>query len=598
MVRRFARALFRLGVACGVVAIAAPLGPAPVAAGKAAPARTVHVQYLLKVQPPSPERMRANSAPVSPVMLASAKAEPPRAPAPAPVASPELLPALPTPPVATANVALPAEDPPAHPSTGAAAPPMVVFPTQELVLQLGQSRVLDFRGLRHVAIADPKVADVVPVSGSDLVVTAVAPGETTLYTWDSSGRRTYRVVVPGPPTPDMSSMVMQLAQSIADPDIKVTPLGNTLLLEGTVDNPAASARAEAMAKALHPTVQNLIQVRQVPRAEPSRAELAVRMINDALEGSGVTARPLSDTMVLVDGTVTAPEAERVRRVVMAVAKNVDVADGLRVAAAGAKQVLIRARVVDINRSKLKDLGVQWGQVNSEGQDGNVKFTISDQPFVFGIIRGDFDKLLPFGGRLNALIQENAARILSEPNIVVLEGSAGTILVGGEFPVPVVQNQAGGLGAVTVEFKEFGVRLRVEPLTITGDDITLKVTPEVSLLDFANAVTVSGFTLPALRTRREETTVRITSGRTLAIGGLIENNYSRVVSRIPLISKIPVLGELFKSKGWQRNENELVILITPSVVPPEGPGGVNPLDSQAPNLRIEEPNVPPEILPKP
>ncbi|MCL6630624.1 MAG: type II and III secretion system protein family protein, partial [Armatimonadetes bacterium] len=173
---------------------------------------------------------------------------------------------------------------------------------------------------------------------------------------------------------------------------------------------------------------------------------------------------------------------------------------------------------------------------------------------------------PIGARIRALQQQNKARILSEPNLLVLDGREANILVGGEIPVPVVQSAGvGSAASVTVEYKEFGVRLRILP-TLTGDDrLQLKVMPEVSTLDFANAVEFSGFRIPALRTRRAETIVNVRDGQSLIIGGLIQNETSKLVKQIPVLGDLPIIGELFKSRSFVNNETELVIIITPQIV---------------------------------
>lgn len=470
-----------------------------------------------------------------------------------------------------------------------------------LILRPTQSSVLEFNVMSRVVIANPLVADVVTVSDRDLVVLAKGPGETTLYVWDKDGRHTYRVVVENEmvstpsATANLEDMAEQLRQAINNPDIHVRTLGQTIFLEGMVKTEAEAHRAEMMAQALTSNYRNVIQVEAPMTVAPPTIEESARLLQDAIGNPDVTVRASSPTTLVVSGSVSAVEAERIRRIMTSADKSLTVVDALGLADHVLQQIQIRARVVDINRTKLKNLGITWGQVNEQQTGVNRTITITDQPFLFGLSDRGVQRLLPIGARLNALINENAARILSEPNLLVLEGATGTILAGGEFPIPIVQNQVGGVGSITVQFKEFGVRLKVVPASVSGNEITMEVNPEVSLLDFANAVTVSGITLPALQTRREDTTIRMQAGQTLAIGGLIENNYSRSVNRIPFLSKIPVLGELFKSKSWTRNESELVILITPEIVPP-GSAVTKPLDSEAGSMTIPPPVVPEEVWP--
>jgi pilus assembly protein CpaC len=252
-------------------------------------------------------------------------------------------------------------------------------------------------------------------------------------------------------------------------------------------------------------------------------------------------------------------------------------------------------VVDIDRIKTKELGIDWGPVSLlAGPGGTLQRIVGEQPFMFGEAGagpfpldegGPLRRFDPLGFKLRALQRQNAARVLSEPNLLVMEGSKGGILIGGEIPIPVAQQSGSGAGtSITVEYKPFGIRLDVEVLNITEDGVNLRVSPEVSALDYTNSVTVNGFNLPALRTRRADTVVFIRRGQTLAIGGLLANDVNKQVKSIPLLSKIPILGELFKDRRFQRGESELVILVTPEI-----PGPDNTVSTPIPNVEIKRPN---------
>jgi pilus assembly protein CpaC len=243
----------------------------------------------------------------------------------------------------------------------------------------------------------------------------------------------------------------------------------------------------------------------------------------------------------------------------------------------ARQIMVRAQIIDIDKSALKDFGVDWGRVVTTLENGVEKVHIEDQPFLIGqspqgpmdlFGGGSIQRFDPIGARVRALEQQNKAKVLSQPNLLVLDGDEGNILVGGEIPVPIVQSAGVGTAAsVSVVFKEFGVRLKVNP-TITGTDtMQLHVMPEVSALDFANAVQFSGFVIPALRTRRAETVVNVKNGQSLLIGGLLSNDTSKLIKKIPVLGDIPILGELFKTRSFVNNETELVIIITPQITSP-------------------------------
>jgi pilus assembly protein CpaC len=173
-----------------------------------------------------------------------------------------------------------------------------------------------------------------------------------------------------------------------------------------------------------------------------------------------------------------------------------------------------------------------------------------------------------------LQSRNVLQILAEPNLVTTNGKEASFLVGGEFPIPVLQGGANS-GAVTIQFREFGIRLTFNPVATDNGTIRLYVKPEVSALDFAHAVSFNGFTIPALSTRRMETNIELGEGQSFVIGGLIDNRLTETVTRIPGLSSLPILGNLFKSKEVDRNNTELVVMVTPEMTMPLQPGEAKP-----------------------
>jgi pilus assembly protein CpaC len=163
--------------------------------------------------------------------------------------------------------------------------------------------------------------------------------------------------------------------------------------------------------------------------------------------------------------------------------------------------------------------------------------------------------------IKALQSKSLIEILAEPNLITTSGKEARFLVGGEFPVPVLQGGAGA-GAVTIQFREFGIRIRFLPEMTGRGSVKMEVTPEVSALDFANAVTFSGFLIPALSTRRIETDVELMPGQSFAIGGLIDNRMSQTINRVPGLGHIPLLGKIFTSHTKSKNNTELLVLVTP------------------------------------
>ena len=231
------------------------------------------------------------------------------------------------------------------------------------------------------------------------------------------------------------------------------------------------------------------------------------------------------------------------------------------------QVNLRVKMAEMSRSTLKSLGIDWlatfesGSTFLEFSTGFTALSAADGIFSGGRVGDKFDVT----GVLDALEDEGYLSILAEPNLTAISGETASFLAGGEFPIPVVQS--GTSDAITIIFKEFGVGLLFTPTVLSENKINLKVASEVSQLSVAGSVTLSGFNIPALTTRRANTTVELASGQSFAIAGLLQSNISQTASKFPWLGDIPILGTLFRSDEFQREETELVIIITPYIVRP-------------------------------
>jgi pilus assembly protein CpaC len=249
-------------------------------------------------------------------------------------------------------------------------------------------------------------------------------------------------------------------------------------------------------------------------------------------------------------------------------------------------VMLQVKFAEVDRSAIQQLGVNiistgaantigtisTGQfappsLNSVSNNGTNTFNLGDLLNLF-IFRPDIN----LGVTVKALENKNLLQILAEPNVLALNGSEASFLAGGEFPFPVVQGSA-GLQSVTIQFKEFGIRLGFTPTLLDDGQIRLKVAPEVSALDFANGVNISGFTVPALSTRRASTQVQLRDGQSFAIAGLLDNRTTEVASKIPVLGDVPVLGNFFKSKSTNKTNTELLVMVTPHLVRPIEPGAL-------------------------
>ncbi|MDX2200538.1 MAG: type II and III secretion system protein family protein [Phycisphaerae bacterium] len=308
-------------------------------------------------------------------------------------------------------------------------------------------------------------------------------------------------------------------------------------------------------------------------------------ISAAAPRSAIKANSVLDTVVLT-GTVNDVEvAQRVMQVANIYSQRV--INQIRVA--GVQQVLLRCTVAEMNRSSLKQLGIN-GWLGGEnfrdafavnqldginpiniGAAGTAPIT-QNVPFITdqqGIpISGNTTLSLGFPRAqlqvfLRALRENSLLKVLAEPNLVAISGQDASFLAGGEFPVPVPQG--GAIGAVTIEYREFGVRLSFTPVVVSEGLIRLRVAPEVSEPDLSNAVTLGGFVVPGLISRRVETTVELAAGQTFAIGGLLSQSTRAVSRAVPALGDVPVLGALFRSVEFQTDETELIVLVTPELV---------------------------------
>jgi pilus assembly protein CpaC len=319
-----------------------------------------------------------------------------------------------------------------------------------------------------------------------------------------------------------------------------------------------------------------------------RLEASIRTL---VPRAQVKASALMDAIVL---TGTVPDAESAERIVqIANIYSPQVINHMRVA--GVYQVLLRCTVAEVNRAATRALGFNgWmagdnfkdvfainnvGGINPVDISAAAGYSVST-PIPFGTVNMGVSPAstlalgfprLQMQVFIQALRENGLLQVLAEPNLVTVSGQEADFLAGGEFPIPVPQS--GTSNAITVEFREFGVRLRFTPTVLSEDTIRLKVTPEVSEPDFSTAVTIGGFAVPGLTQRRVDTVVELGPGQTFAIGGLLSEKTRAVASKVPALGDIPVLGALFSSLYYQSNESELVVLVTPELVAPLNPSQV-------------------------
>jgi pilus assembly protein CpaC len=361
--------------------------------------------------------------------------------------------------------------------------------------------------LRRVSVTDAAIASATPVTPTQILIHGKSPGEVSLLIWDELERsRSFDLRV----DVDVSACAEEERRVFPDEQISVTPSRAAIVLSGHVSTEDVYKRAAELASAYSPKVVN----------------------------------------VLTFGPV------------------------------GAQEVLLQVRFAEVDRSALTQMGVNFvstGAGNSIGTVTTGQFggfsaqsitgttpttpaapgttTISNVLNLF-LFRPDIN----FGTVIEALETRNLLQILAEPNLIAVNGKEASFLAGGQFPFPIVQ-PGNGFTAVTISFKEFGVRLQFTPVIMPNGNIHLKVAPEVSTLDFSNALTISGFTVPALSTRKAETEFELQDGQSFVIAGLMDNRVTDIYNKIPGLGDIPILGNFFRSKSLQKSNSELMVLCT-------------------------------------
>jgi len=394
--------------------------------------------------------------------------------------------------------------------------------------------------LKRVSVTDPSVADALVVTPTQVLVNGLAPGEVSLLIWDELERsRSFDLRV----DVDVTAAAEEIHRLFPDEQISVTPSRSAIVLSGHVTTEDAAKHAGAIASAYSRNVVN----------------------------------------VLTFGPV------------------------------GAQEVLLQVKFMEVDRTAVTELGVNLFMpglgntvaLSQTGQFGHVSLsntatttvtngnstTTTTSPTAPTVNISDFLNLflartdINIGAVIRALQQKNLLQILAEPNLIAVNGKEASFLAGGEFPFPVSQPSGQGLSTVTIQFREFGVHLKFTPVIQPNGYIHLRVVPEVSALDFANSVTVSGTTVPALSTRKAETEFELQDGQSFVIAGLMDNRVTNINSKIPWLGDLPVLGQFFRSKSLQKSNSELMVLCTarkvvPSMEMPKGPVNPQPfLDDQ-------------------
>jgi len=392
---------------------------------------------------------------------------------------------------------------PAHP---------VIASDRDVQLMIGQSTVLRSpQPVKRVSVANPETAEFVLLSPVEVYLTGKTAGSTNITLWYADGSLD---VYPVEVSYDVVTLKRRLHEVLPDEkDIRVFSAHDSITLSGRVSSTQNLAQAVDLAQGFSPQgkIRNLLEV------------------------------------------------------------------------AGIQQVMLEMRVSEISRSLMKRLGVNFEYTKGgefglglpgklaelvRPEQGNLPIFDGRNPalFVSPTVNALFrlqSGRATWTGFIDALREDGLIKVLAEPTLITMSGQEANFLVGGEYPIPVPQ----GLGTVAIEYKEFGVRLRFTPTVLTEKKISLKVRPEVSELDFTTAIRFEGFVVPGLTTRKAETVVELADGQSFAIAGLLRDTIRDSASKYPFLGDVPVLGNLFRSRSFQKNETELIIIATPHLVIP-------------------------------
>lgn len=402
-----------------------------------------------------------------------------------------------------------------------------VFAADILNVSVNGSRYMEDSGITRLAVGNPDIADIRLLSNNDYLVVGKKAGSTSLLVWSNNGRQEYNVYVSG----DDEGTEKAIQKAIGYPGVKVQMMNGKVLLRGKVKNQYEHDSAVKVAQLYLGSGGGTIS-------------------STSANGEGQGAAADSNIIDLLDMT-------------------------------NPSQVRLEAQIIEINTSAERNLGIQYwsptiGSSTGSGSDsGNDDLTRGSSGLFyvgenFKNSRGSFGWLGSHFSNINtslqALVTEGKARILSRPSITTMSGQKANILIGGRIPIPT----SAGDGQIAIDWREYGIRLNIEPVVDAENKITSKVHAEVSTLDYGHSVTENDFSIPAIASREADAVINVRSGMTMAIGGLLNSQDGKTVTKIPLLGDIPIIGQFFRHTQKTRDNRELLILITPTLVSDETP----------------------------
>jgi pilus assembly protein CpaC len=401
---------------------------------------------------------------------------------------------------------------------------------ETLHLLVGRSLVITSpTRIKRISIADTSIADATAVTPNQVLVNGKAPGGVSLLIWDVNDQsQSFEVSV----DIDTLSLSQKIHEVFPNEPVQIETSKDVVMLSGKISSAAVANKILEVVKNATPKVTSLMEV---PAAPGGDILLEVKFAE--VDRTAVTQ--LGFNLLLPSGNV--------------------------VGAVGTGQY----GGISLTSPLPAVPTVTSTSSATVTTPGTTQFTLSSLLNIFL-----YDPKLNLGATIQALQQRDIIQILAEPNLLTASGKEASFLAGGEFPFPVVQSSGGGaLPTITIQFKEFGVRLNFIPTIMEDGMIHLKVAPEVSALDYSNSLTISGFTIPALSSRKITSEMDLKDGQSFAIAGLVDNRTTEIMSKVPGIGDLPIIGKLFQSKSVNKSKNELLVIVTPRIVHPLNPDAV-------------------------
>jgi pilus assembly protein CpaC len=400
---------------------------------------------------------------------------------------------------------------------------------QTLHLLVGRSLVITSPSrIKRISLADPDIAEALVVSPTQVLVNGKKPGGVSLLIWDENDQsQAFEVSV----DIDVLGLSQKIHEVFPTENVHIDTSKDVVILTGKISSAAVADKILEVVKGAAPKVTSMMEVPPLPSGEILLQVRFAEVDRSAADQLGFN--------FLFTGV------------------------GKTIGSIGTNQFN------GITSWNLSDTFPVRGPQPNTGQT----FQTSQTASALNIFA--FNPNIHFGVAIQALANKNLLQILAEPNLMTESGKEASFLAGGEFPYPIVQSfgASGGSAPITVQFKEYGIRLSFSPALLADGTIHIKVKPEVSALDYSNAVVINGFTLPALSTRRVESDMNLADGQTFAIAGLVDNRVTQLWEKIPGIGDIPILGKLFQSHNYSKSKNELLVIVTPHVVRPLSPDQV-------------------------